>query len=372
MTGYLHRLGISVIPYLDDWLIHHPDHQVLLRHQAQLINTLDLVSFILNRKKSELDLVQDLQFLGIRLRLDLGEASLPESFRVPPSTNLPSSVPAYGITQLGLRSYPSGSFAPETPSTSLFRSDRLHDFYGRFLAGVGRSHGGFPVLGYLETYRPQAPYRLSGAQGSSLCPKALGSSAPGPLGYDRYGQFDSSFVYQQARRDPHPFSHLVTFDSRASPLVRGSGHNSPSKAYYRLSERDSRPPISSQSANIDRVVPPPRDREMYLQALGDTRSRHVCEGVELPPSSVHVSSSRATSPSGGCSVSGLAGEVNVHVSSIQSAQQSHSEAPVHPGGRSNSRSPLVAETVVVSTPRGFIISRQAAILSICSHTFCRL
>ena len=71
--------GISVIPYLDDWLIHHPDRQVLLRHQAQLISTLDLVGFILNRKKSELDLTQDLQFLRIRLRLDLGEASLPES-----------------------------------------------------------------------------------------------------------------------------------------------------------------------------------------------------------------------------------------------------------------------------------------------------
>ena len=68
-----------MIPYLDDWLIHHPDRQVLLRHQAQLISTLDLVGFILNRKKSELDLTQDLQFLRIRLRLDLGEASLPES-----------------------------------------------------------------------------------------------------------------------------------------------------------------------------------------------------------------------------------------------------------------------------------------------------
>ena len=70
VTGYLHRLGISVIPYLDDWLFHHPDCQVLLRHQAQLISTLDLVGFILNRKKSELDLTRDLQFLGIRLRLD--------------------------------------------------------------------------------------------------------------------------------------------------------------------------------------------------------------------------------------------------------------------------------------------------------------
>ena len=185
-------------------------------------------------------------------------------------------------------------------------------------AGVGRSHGGFPDFGYLDLYRPQAPYQLSGAQGGSLCPTALGPSAPGPPGYDRYGQFDSSFVYQQARRDPFP--HLVTFNSLASPLVRGSEHNSPSEAYSRLSERDSRPPISSESANIDRVVPPPRDRETYLQALGDTRSQHVCNSVELSPFSVHVSNSGATSPSGGCSVSGLAGEVNVHVSSIQSAQ----------------------------------------------------
>ena len=45
----------------------------------KVINTLDLVGFVLSRKKSELDLTQDLQFLRIRLRLDLGEASLPES-----------------------------------------------------------------------------------------------------------------------------------------------------------------------------------------------------------------------------------------------------------------------------------------------------
>ena len=79
VTAYLHRQGVSVIPYLDDWLVHHPDRQILLRHQALLIDTLDLVGFILNRKKSELDLTQDLQFLGIHLRLDIGRASLPES-----------------------------------------------------------------------------------------------------------------------------------------------------------------------------------------------------------------------------------------------------------------------------------------------------
>ena len=131
------------------------------------------------------------------------------------------------------------------------------------------------------------------------------SRAPG---YDRYGLFDS-FLGQQTRRDT--LSHLVTFNSRASPLVRGSERYSPSKTFSRLSERDSRPPISSEAANSDRVVPTPRDSSSYLQGLGDTRDRHVCHSVELPPTTAHVSNSGPTSHSGRRSVASLAGEVNV-------------------------------------------------------------
>ena len=85
-----------------------------------------------------------------------------------------------------------------------------------------------------------------------------------------------------------------------------------------------------------------------FRLYGGNRSRHVCNSVELPPSSVHVSNSGATSTR--CSVLGLAGKVNIHVSSIPPAQQSHSEALIHSGGRGSSHSPLVADSVVVSTP----------------------
>ena len=155
------------------------------------------------------------------------------------------------------------------------------------------------------------------------------------------------FVYQQTRWDPFP--HLVKFDSRASPLVRGSEHNSPSEA-SRLSERDSRPPISSESANIDRVVPPPRVRESIFRLCGtpEVDMFATVSNSHLPWFMSPIQEPRALAVD--ALVSGLAREVNVYVSSIQSAQQSHSEAPVHPGGRSNSHSPLVAETVVVSTP----------------------
>ena len=56
----------------------------------------------------------------------LGDSCTRTPSILPQSTNLFSSVPAYGVTQLGLRSYPSWSFVPETSSTSfsLMRSDR--------------------------------------------------------------------------------------------------------------------------------------------------------------------------------------------------------------------------------------------------------
>ena len=53
VAAYLHCQGILVIPCLDDWLIHQPDHQVLLRHQ--LLNILNMVGLRLNEAKSELE-----------------------------------------------------------------------------------------------------------------------------------------------------------------------------------------------------------------------------------------------------------------------------------------------------------------------------
>ena len=45
----------------------------------------------------------------------------------------------------------------------------------------------------------------------------------------------------------------------------------------------------------------------------------------------------------------MAGEVDVHVSTVPPAQQSHSEAQEHSGGRSDTPSPLVAVSTMVPT-----------------------
>ena len=64
----------------------------------------------------------------------------------------------------------------------------------------------------------------------------------------------------------------------------------------------------------------------------DTKGGHVCHSPQYPPTLVQDSDSDsgASSSGGGCSVSGLVGEINVHVCAIFSAQQSHSEITCHP------------------------------------------
>ena len=171
---------------------------------------------------------------------------------------------------------------------------------------------GFPDLGYLGPFGRPAQYQLFRGQDGDCCPTSLGFTA-----------IDNT----------------------------SSGHSSQSEAYTRLFEHNSRPPIQTQSADIDRVESPFRNRESNFQGLGISRSRHVCNSPLYPPSSVHVSDSGATSTGGGCSVSGLAGKINVHVSAVPSAQnRSHSDTMCHPGSRSNTDSSLVANTAVVSTP----------------------
>ena len=201
-----------------------------------------------------------------------GDSRLHAPSILPQGTKLFSSVPSYGFTQLGLRSYPSGSFVPETRSMSFsfVRSDKpvyamaqirpcgpcqptaamagptfsylknpdpplsggFHNLHGRLQSGLGRSHGRFQGFRFLDPYRPQGPYQLSGAQGGYLRPTALGSSASGPPGHDRHGQFDSGFIYQQAGRVSLHFRAML--DCRASPLVRVTRHSSLGETHSRL------------------------------------------------------------------------------------------------------------------------------------------
>ena len=99
----------------------------------------------------------------------------------------------------------------------------------------------------------------------------MGNSASGPLGYDRFGQHYSSFLYQQTVRCP--FLYPVTSSCGSFSVTSISGHCPRdivlgARHILGLSERDSRQPVLAKSANNDRVETPSRDRDSNLWDLG--------------------------------------------------------------------------------------------------------
>jgi len=71
-VGYAHRMGVKVHTFLDDWLILAESPEKLLIDLQFMMNTLDSLGLVINIQKSELVPTQDIVYLGIRLRLDLG------------------------------------------------------------------------------------------------------------------------------------------------------------------------------------------------------------------------------------------------------------------------------------------------------------
>ena len=95
--------------------------------------------------------------------------------------------------------------------------------------------------------------------------------------------------------------------------------------------------------------PPSYDlyRQHYCCSLYQQTGRPLPIPVTSSSGSVVMATTHGTGDR--CSVTRLAGEVDVHFSIIPPAQQSHSETKDHPGGRSNTNSHLVAITTLVST-----------------------
>ena len=296
-------------------------------------------------------------------------------------------VPIYGITQLGLRSHPTGSSTLEALTTlSFIRSDKpvftftafrpcspcyptqavaepiishirnpyltfpggVHHFHRHRDPGLGCPDGGFSDCGCMDPFRTRAPHQCTGALGGNIGPQSLGYSITGPSCFDCYRQYHCCSLHQQTRWDPFP--PPVAAGSGSVSVASDSGHNSKSQTHSGLPKCDSRPLVLAEPAHHDRVESPPRSREFDIQTVENSSSGQVCHSPQHASSPVHGSSSEASSTGNRCFVTGLAGEVNVHVSTVYPAQQSHSKAQDHPDGPGDTHRPLVAVTTVVSTP----------------------
>ena len=196
-----------------------------------------MVGLRLNEAKSKLEPGQDIQFLGLRLHLDQGRASLPiskareiiahacriSSQKILSYTKVSgfmgSLIWASGLIPLGHLHYfevPTMTFSfisPDKPvyTTVLIRPfspchptqamagpivshvrnpyppfpGGVHDFHRRLYPELGCPHGGFPDCGSFDPFRTQALHQCAGAQGCNIGPPTLGCSITGSLCYDR-------------------------------------------------------------------------------------------------------------------------------------------------------------------------------------------
>jgi hypothetical protein len=78
IIGILHQMGVYVYPYLDDCLIAAKSLDQLNRSVQLCLSVLDSAGFLINYKKSHLQPVQRIQFLGMELDSRQAMAFLPE------------------------------------------------------------------------------------------------------------------------------------------------------------------------------------------------------------------------------------------------------------------------------------------------------
>ena len=164
---------------------------------------------------------------------------------LPENLVIQRSVPIYGITQLGLRSHPTGSSTLEALTTlSFIRSDkpffntpafrpcspcyptqavaepivshirnpyltfpaRVHHFHRHLDPGLGRPHEGFSDCGCMDPFRTRAPHQCTGAQGGNIGPQSLGYSITWPSCFDCCSH-TTVVAYINKQGDTH--SHLL-------------------------------------------------------------------------------------------------------------------------------------------------------------------
>ena len=182
------------------------------------------------------------------------------------------------------------------------------------LTRVWAPRWGIPRFQVLDPFRMQA-HQHFGAQGGNFGPRHC-FRFTGPPTYDRYRQQCSCSFKKQGGWGPFPYP--VTSSSVSAYMAINSRHSYSGQTHSRLSKRDrsSRLPISAEPANNKA---PTRTSDPDLQDVGNSNTGHVCHSPQHASSPVYVFNSGASNTGDRCPITRLAGEVDVHVSTVPSA-----------------------------------------------------
>ena len=405
VSAILHRHGVRMFRYLDDWLILASSEIACLQSRDRLLAVCTELGIQVNLTKSSLVPSQSIVYLGMEI-LSLPFIARPtptradnlirliEEFLSTPSppaflwrrllghlSSLILLVPGGMIRMRLLQLCPKDqwdflddqfqvSWSPLCREDLLWWSRKVqlregvrtlssssgHQLLlGRFRRGLGSPSRRTPRLGSLAPPSESSLYQHEGASGSSARPSGLRTSDRGHVGSAVLQQHHHSSLSSSVGRDV--FVHPELHGQRGSPLGGESTHSSPSPVHHGVVQRHRRRPESPKSGDRVRVDPSPGgSRSAGPQVASCDRS--FCDRLDSEASGLLLSSLGSTGSGGGRPSPALGRSPSVRLSSDRHHKESSSQTEVIEELRVDSHSSVLASEGLVSRPSGTVIRRS--------------
>jgi hypothetical protein len=361
VVGYLHQLGIYLYPYLDDCLLVAKSRQEL-NHSIQVtLTTLQSLGFLINFRKSHLEMTQRLTFLGMEIDSLIGSAFLPKQKSVTLASYAMSFLPVgtYKTAReylrlLGLMTssmlmvpharlymrpiqiYLNASWNRKTMTlkhqivtpfrlvrtllgqpndgTLICQTAPVNDSDHRCLnASLGRSLCRQICPGEMESTPPYTPHQRIGADGSLECTQSLSSSGKKPPSPDSNGQYLGSPLHKQFRGNQ--INSAMSDHMGHASLVHGPQNRVESNSHTRERQCLGGQALPT-SCESHRVVFERSSAEQIIQSLADPDSGLVCQPAECKTNNILLAEISSSSSVYGCSDDELAESVRVCVPTI--------------------------------------------------------
>ena len=350
----LRATGIRLVIYMDDMLVMAHSNQMLREHVYQVLFLLENLGFIINSKKSLLSPIQEIEFLGMIVNSQTMEIKLPgqkiksirlEARTVPrsPTTHNTKGVPASRETECHQPSPANGtslllpnSDLPQTStgiqpselsgsSQSLRPSHRRSQMVGAPPLDMEWEESDLSIDHPDHNNRcltPRMGSRLQreenerimvppGTVTSHKLPRAS-SSNPGnsdicqrqvrDIGNPEDGQYNSSCIHQQERRDSIPCT--ITPSKGSVAMVHGEEHPHPSTAFTRVNELHSRHRVQSPPRQVGLEAGPYHFQE-DPSSPGASIHRSICKSPVSSATIIRQLETRPTSHRNRCLLHGL-------------------------------------------------------------------
>ena len=404
VSAILHRHGVRMLRYLDDWLILASSEITCLQSRDRLLTVCTELGIQVNLTKSSLVPSQSIVYLGMEI-LSLPFIARPtptradnlirliEEFLSTVSSSVPLASPSrppvfpdssrprrddqdetsptlsQGPVGLSGRPVPGllvpslsrgSSLVVEAGSAeggreSLSSSSRHQLLLGRFRRGLGSPSRRAPRLGSLAPPSESSLYQHEGASGSSARPSGLRTSDRGHVGSAVLRQHHHSSLSSSVGRDV--FVHPELHGQRGSTLGGEPTHSSPSPVHHGVVQRHRRRPESPKSGDRVRVDPSPGgSRSAGPQVASCDRS--FCDRLDSKASGLLLSSLGPTGSRDGRPSPALGRSPSVRLSSDRHHKESSSQTEVIEELRVDSHSSVLASEGLVSRPSGTVIRRS--------------